>query len=961
MKLVTKVILAICLIVCVFISCETEPVHYNITFETNGGTEIESLMVSQNSRAVAPSTPIKAGVTFDGWYLDENFEYPFNFRLYKIYEDITLYAKWTTNYTVTFLSEKTSSLEVEVQEGRSVSKPTNPVTEEYQFLDWYKDAEFKFLYDFTEKVDGNLNLYAKWSKLFKVNFDAGIEIYSPAQVYVGEGKRLEKPTTPPEKPYNEFLGWCIDSDKKVMYNFNEAVNKNFILYAKWAPINYSITYNLNSGTINGNNPSTYTLNDTITFLEPTRDGFLFNGWYNNSSFTGDEVEGINSGSHGSKTFHAKWAPINYEITYNLNNGTNNSSNPLRYNTTDTIVLQDPTKTGYTFTGWYNQSNNKVVSINSGTIGRISLEARWALTSYSIDYNLYGGTTEGSNPSTYTVEDSVTFHSPTRDGYDFDGWYSNSSFSGISVGGISHSSTGNKTFHAKWTPVNYTIIYNSEGGTNNISNPIIYSVQDSITFLSPTRTGYTFIGWYNQANEKIATIKNGSIGDVSLKAKWDIIDYTIDYNLNSGTNDSNNPKEYTHSSDTITLEEPTRTGYTFGGWYNNSGFTGEAVEEITLGSTGNKMFHAKWTPINYNISYQLNDGTNDERNPSTYAIEESITLLDPTKPGYSFGGWFTKDNFELSSKVLTIGKGSTKDRTLYAKWEVVTYAIEYNLYNGTNNVGNVKTYTIASDDITLLDPTRTGYTFGGWFSDSNLIVGLKTQIINGSTGDKTLYAKWTPVNYDMTFDSNGAPDNHNNPSTYTIVDSFALLNPTRVGYSFTGWYNAADEKIVTIKNGTIGDLSLKAKWEVVSYAIEYNLYSGTNNVGNVTTYTIASDDITLLAPTRTGYTFDGWFTDSNFTPTKEVSEISSGSTGDKTLYAKWTPVNYDISYQLNDGTNDERNPSTYTIEESITLLDPTRTGYTFGGWFTNSEFGSGTKVSTIAKGSTDNKTLYAKWE
>ena len=129
--------------------------------------------------------------------------------------------------------------------------------------------------------------------------------------------------------------------------------------------------------------------------------------------------------------------------------------------------------------------------------------------------------------------------------------------------------------------------------------------------------------------------------------------------------------------------------------------------------------------------------------------------------------------------------------------------------------------------------------------------------------------------------------------------------------------------------------------------------------------IPSGGVTLPTPEKTGYTFGGWYKDAALTNavaspiTAENLEAVFGSDTSITLYAKWTPTEYRITYNLNEGTNVNTNPQTYTIEtETIALANPTRFGYTFGGWYRDAD--CTIRVSEIVKGSTGNKTLYAKW-
>jgi uncharacterized repeat protein (TIGR02543 family) len=148
-----------------------------------------------------------------------------------------------------------------------------------------------------------------------------------------------------------------------------------------------------------------------------------------------------------------------------------------------------------------------------------------------------------------------------------------------------------------------------------------------------------------------------------------IAYMINYHLNEGQLDGGVDTGYYRSTDAaFTLPTPTRTGYTFGGWYDNTGLTGSAVIVISQGGTGDKEFYAKWTTTTYTITYNnLYDGTNGTGNPATYIIESaSITLANATRTGYTFGGWYDNSGF-TGAKIASISAGSTGNITLYARW------------------------------------------------------------------------------------------------------------------------------------------------------------------------------------------------------------------------------------------------------------------------------------------------------
>ena len=222
------------------------------------------------------------------------------------------------------------------------------------------------------------------------------------------------------------------------------------------------------------------------------------------------------------------------------------------------------------------------------------------------------------------------------------------------------------------------------------------------------------------------------------------DYIITYKLNGGTNAPENPASYNVETETITLKDPVKTGYTFAGWYMAEDFTGGAVTKITQGSTGNITLYAKWELVSYTITYELEGGTNAPENPASYNVEtETITLKDPVKPGYTFAGWYMAEDF-TGEAVTKITQGSTGNITLYAKWELVSYTITYELEGGTNAPENPASYNVETETITLRDPAKAGYTFEGWYMAEDFTGNAVTEIIQGTTGNITLYAKWEQI-------------------------------------------------------------------------------------------------------------------------------------------------------------------------------------------------------------------------
>ena len=321
----------------------------------------------------------------------------------------------------------------------------------------------------------------------------------------------------------------------------------------------------------------------------------------------------------------------------------------------------------------------------------------------------------------------------------------------------------------------------------------------------------------------------------------------------------------------------------------------------------------------------------------------------TESGYTFGGWYDGETkAEAGYKV-------TKDVTLTAKWTANSYTVTLNSNGSTDTI--TATYGKPLPDLEAI-PTLEGSTFGGYYTEQ---YAKGTKFIDkdgkGSTAwnlteDTVLYAAW---GYAITYKNTKDVEN-TNPEIYTGEETVTLTNLEKEGYTFNGWFDAetGGNKIESIAQGSTGAKTFYARWSLVTYTITYNVPDGTDNPNTVTSYTVESETITLQNPTRTGYIFTGWYDAETGGNKKEI--IAQGSTEAKTLYAQWTAISYEITYVLPNGVTNP-NVTSYTVEtETITLQDFSHDDYTFEGWF-DAETG-GNKVTSIPKGSTGNKTLYA---
>ncbi|MDR2963924.1 MAG: InlB B-repeat-containing protein [Bacteroidales bacterium] len=927
----------------------TTPKQYTITY--NGVNPSEVAGFAEKFTAVTPTIALQnpadraEDTTFVGWFTNSDFENATQITQIELgtAQNIELYAQWSKpqSFAINYHNAEgvTHGNPTEYQVYSEVTL-SDPSREGYTFDGWYSEEECQTAFTGINKhTYGTVNVWAKWNEITYTVTYHNIERaeHANADTYtVVTPITLQNPTT--DRTGYTFGGWYAEST--FASKIETLTIGNTDVWAKWNPITYTITFDVNGANLPIPNKKTFDVTtETFTLLSPgERDGYTFGGWYTTSGDT--FVKHYSTITKGSVTenlvLRAAWNPKTYHITYKDLNGTTHS-NQSTYYTTEVVSLTKPTTApaGYEFAGWHN--GVEIITKIQDVIDDITLTAKWKPIEYSITYTNLEGTTT-TNTTKYTIESETFAVTPpsSRTGYHFIAWYLN----GLGITQIEKGSiTGDLTLSAKWDPITYYITYNANA--ENMSNPATQTYNIEMpTFNVPTlyRTGYVFDGWFNSANEKIEQIAQGSTGDTTLTAKWNPIKYTITYNANGGTV---NPAKTEYSIETVnnlTLPTPTRDAYTFAGWYDGT----TKIETIQL-STGNITLTAQWDPITYTITYHDTfEVTNP--NPSNFTIETpSFTLQNISREGYTFDGW--KYNGIKNNRIL---KGSWGDLHVYALWIINNYTITYHLGNGVNASENKDSYTVESI-FALQNPSRAGYNFEAWFTDADF-----TNAFTGLTnGNVDVYAKWNPIEYTITFDTKTTEVV--NSIKYTIESNdIAVPTLSRNGYSFDGWFNAANTKVEKIAKASTGDTTLTAKWQIIDYNVTYN-----SNVVALPNppeqpFTVETETFAVASISRDGYEFLGWF-DGN----TKVTEIAQGTYRNIALLAQWETIPYYITYHNVENADNYHNVPSYTIESEVTLNAATKNGYDFMGWFSDAAFTH--PIASIALGSTGNTDVYAQWK
>ena len=449
-------------------------------------------------------------------------------------------------------------------------------------------------------------------------------------------------------------------------------------------------------------------------------------------------------AENSLSLYAQWVPHKYNIFYDYNGGSlqPDSINPSYYSIeTESFTLSKPVREEYDFLGWklIEEKNDseakKEYLIKQGTYGDLSFVAVWKLlNSYIISYdsngaNGYVSTENKLENKSVIIADGFEL---TKEGYSFAGWNTQTDGLGTSYKpGERYTTNADIKLYAQWQAVPYTVLYDLDGGIfqEDISNPKEYTIEtDTFKLQSPSKEGYTFLGWkIAEAEDSTAmkdfSIKKGSIGNLSLKAVWRPLNsYSIVYIANGA--DGSEDTAFKQEDKEITIasaDKLTRRGYTFDSWNtqeNGKGRTYKAGEEYTMNA--NLKLYAQWQAIPYTISYDLKGGVLQTgiSNPSKYTVETDTFILEnPRKGDYEFFGWKIKNHDSSQAKTeYTIEKGSIGDLSLEAVWSAspkITVTFDSNGEDGsvpnpiTAYLG--ESFTIPIGDNFIKD----GYLFKEW--------------------------------------------------------------------------------------------------------------------------------------------------------------------------------------------------------------------------------------------------------
>ena len=754
-----------------------------------------------------------------------------------------------------------------------------------------------------------------------------------------------------------------DFDQDLSSFVEDNTNVNLKLYANWKPVNYSITYNLNGGTNPNSGVATnYTIeSNNITLPTPTRTGHTFEGWFDNSSFTGTAITSIPSGSTGNKTYYAKWAVNTYYLDVSGVLDGIGEYNTVGYGTFDVYIngvlvqqgasdyyTRHPYGTSYEIKNIVPTIGHHYVGVHSGslkgTIGAGHTTVRLALNTntYNVVYNANGGSgSTATSTHKYGEAKTLTPNGFSKTGYSFAGWATSANGSvaysnGQSVTNLTATNNGTVNLYAKWTPntntkytvnhyqmnldgVNYTL-KESESKTGTSDSSI------TVSNLKKTYTGFTYL--------------NGKVGSSVVTTTTVAPDGSRVINLY-------------YSRNKYLLD--------VGGWFNNSqlgNIPSLGMFDITI----NGVKHANLTDYCNEIYYG-----------SSFNID-NVRI----NPGYEYKGFYVGD---IGGGIHTVSgtNGVLGANTTYVDlWiNTINYSITYNL-NGGSISGQKTSYNVDTATFTLPTPSRTGYLFSGWTGSNGSTPQTSVSVVKGSTGNKSYTANWTPKKLTTTFYRNlDSSDTTTTQQvfTYGLSQSFSAKGWSKTGYTQLGW---ADSRTATTQQYStlsgVADSWIESKypsnniyaiWRPNNYTIAFKTSASgaSGTTPNISAKYDTSYNLTPNGFVRPGYTFTGWNTNEDgsgtaYTNGQSVKNLTASDGGTVNLYAQWKPNNYTLTFNANGGSVSPTSKSVACGSQYGTLPTPTRTGYTFTGWFTAAS--GGTKVSTTTTMGAGNVTVYAQW-
>ena len=518
--------------------------------------------------------------------------------------------------------------------------------------------------------------------------------------------------------------------------------------------------------------------------------------------------------------------------------------------------------GYTFNGWYTAASGGTKITSSSTVSTASdhtLYAHWTANSYTLTFDLNGGTQASGYSTSYTFKQDQRFvdviggyPAPIKRGYLFDGWKNLASGEHWTGGWGTQPYTygANVTLTAQWVEdpdfKPYYLIFDVNGGNLTSNHSTVYGIATGDNYADilgtiPTaeKAGYTFGGWYSSKYNYTLEI-NGTFTaaeDVTLVAQWIPIQSVVTLNLNDATG-----TKATCSVSSITvsyggtysaLPTPTRTGYTFNGWYTAASGGTKITTSTTVNITSAQTLYAHWTANSYTMTLVLQGGTMPSGYSESYTFLADQSFNDviggfpiPTRAGYDFIGWQWTNHTDhywkngWGTQIYYFGQNIT----VYARWQAQTYTVTFdkNASDATLSTTS-KTVTYGQEYGTLPTPTRGDeYLFDGWYTAASGGTKVTASTTVTATSNHTLYAHWLDAaTYTVTFNSNG----YINVQKYGVSQQVKVSDTSLPGGGTTSSFSISKDQTFASAVGNNAYFPTHNLWTFVGWLATYNDTNG----------------------------------------------------------------------------------------------------------------------------------------
>ena len=613
----------------------------------------------------------------------------------------------------------------------------------------------------------NLTLTAKWkSNEYSLKFmDNDTEVEGSGTY--SHGDTVTAPTLTNEGW--TFNGW-VDGDGKLVYGpgVKFSASKDLTLYASWTQKEYRIIYMVNGEEVHRSGVKHF--GDTISNDDkytgtPELTGHTFRGWYDNSDCTGDEYIYPDTMPASDIVLYAKMTPNTYKATFYVDNELYDEADVI-YGQPIPAPAKDPYKEGYRFTGW----NADLTHMPDKDI---RIDAQFSADKFAVTLKVNGDTWRtvevlcGAEINSY-IEAFV----PELEGYTFTGW------DGIPTDGLMPAR--NIELNAIFEINTYTITVHGRINDSETYS-VMYGADIADVNIRADKTGYTFKGWYSDAEYTKSYTLPGTMPaeNIDLYGLWTVNKYTISFNGNGGPTPESITADY---NSTITLPSPSRTGYTFGGWY-----IGETTRfESNTMPAENLILTAKWIPDMCLIIWNNYDGTELTRENAAYDSTLQYTGVTPKRPddggySYTFAGW--KD---ASGNILADGATVSGEAVYTAYYTATAKTFKLVLDYGDGSDSRESNVTFGSV-IDVEDPARADYVFDGWVdsSDTKYPTLAASANVTMPAHDLSVVAQWKNAEYKLTLltdDSSAYISEGINVPWGSLLKSYIPAQESKPGYT-----------------------------------------------------------------------------------------------------------------------------------------------------------------------------------